>query len=130
MHFCILHSVIRGGSRITRWGGGGANPHWRGRQPLTQVLFGENTCKNERIWSCGGGGARRKLLYADLPLVMLGLIKFYTKLMMNTVCNSNLLFIKYIYYTVQVEFCYNVAHMCRSSCSLVELCSLCCPSSK
>ena len=39
---------------------------------------------------------------------------------MNTVCNSNLLFIKYIYYTVQVEFCYNVAHMCRASSSLVE----------
>ena len=49
---------------------------------------------------------------------------------MNTVCNSNLLFIKCIYYTVQVEFCYNVAHMCRASSSLVELCSLCCPSSK
>ena len=51
-------------------------------------------------------------------------------MMTNTECNSNLLFIKYIYYTVQVEFCYNVAHMCRASSSLVELCSLCCPSSK
>ena len=39
--------------------------------------------------------------------------------MMNTVCNSNLLFIKYIYYTVQVEFCYNVAHMCRASSRVV-----------
>ena len=29
--------------------------HWRGRQPLTQALFGENICKNERIWSCWGG---------------------------------------------------------------------------
>ena len=34
---------------------GGANPHWRGRQPPTQVLFDENICKNERIWSCWGG---------------------------------------------------------------------------
>ena len=65
-------------------------------------------------------------LYQCKPL----LIKFYTKMMMNTVCNSNLLFIKYIYYTVQVEFCYNVAHMCRASCSLVELCSLQCVLSK
>ena len=45
---------------------GGANPHWRGHQPLTQVLFGENICKNERIWSCWG--ARQKLLYVDPPL--------------------------------------------------------------
>ena len=36
--------------------GGGANPRWRGCQPLTQALFGENICKNERIWSCWGGG--------------------------------------------------------------------------
>ena len=35
--------------------GGGANPRWRGRQPPTQALFGENICKNERIWSCWGG---------------------------------------------------------------------------
>ena len=33
-------------------GGGGGG----GRQPPTQVLFGENICKNERIWSCWGGG--------------------------------------------------------------------------
>ena len=52
---------IRGGSRISRWGG---------RQPPTQALFGENICKNERIWSCWGGGARRKLLYVDPPLNM------------------------------------------------------------
>ena len=51
-------------------------------------------------------------------------------MMTNTECNSSLLFIKYIYYTVQVEFCYNVAHMCRASCSLVELCSLQCVLSK
>ena len=56
--------------------------------------------------------------------IWLAVIKFYMKMMMNTVCNSNLLFIKYIYYTVQVEFCYNVAHMYRASSSLVELCSL------
>ena len=37
---------------------GGTNPHWRGHQPLTQALFGENICKNERIWSCWGGGGR------------------------------------------------------------------------
>ena len=37
----------------------------------------------------------------------------------------------YIYiYTVQVEFCYNVANMCRASSSLVELCSLQCVLSK
>ena len=34
---------------------GGANPSWRGHQPLTQALFGENICKNERIWSCWRG---------------------------------------------------------------------------
>ena len=48
---------------------GGANPHWRGCQPLTQVFFCENICKNERIWSCWGGGMCQKLLYVDLPLV-------------------------------------------------------------
>ena len=47
--------------------GGGANPHWRGHQPPTQALFGENICKNERIWSCWGG-AHWKLLYVDPPL--------------------------------------------------------------
>ena len=55
-------------------GGGGANPRWRGHQPLTQVLFGENICKNERIWSCWGGGrgrAHRKLLYVDPPLLVI-----------------------------------------------------------
>ena len=36
--------------------GGGTNPHWSGHQPPTLVLFGENICKNERIWSCWGGG--------------------------------------------------------------------------
>ena len=51
---------------------GGANPHWRGHQPLTQVLFSENICKNERIWSCWWGGVRRKLLYVDPPLAILG----------------------------------------------------------
>ena len=35
--------------------------------------FGENICKNERIWSCGGG-RRRKLLYVDPPLPMSGTI--------------------------------------------------------
>ena len=48
---------------------GGANPRWRGHQPPTQVHFSENICKNERIWSCWGGGARRKLLYVDPPLI-------------------------------------------------------------
>ena len=33
---------------------GGTNPRWRGHQPPTQALFGENICKNERIWSCWG----------------------------------------------------------------------------
>ena len=42
-----------------------------GRQRPTQALFGENICKNERIWSCwGGGGVRRKLLYVDPPLLI------------------------------------------------------------
>ena len=38
--------------RIPHFPLGGANPHWRGHQPPTQALFGENKCKNERIWSC------------------------------------------------------------------------------
>ena len=59
--------MCRGGSGISHWGGG-TNPHWRGHQPLTQVLFGENICKNERIWSCWGG-THQKLLYVDLPLM-------------------------------------------------------------
>ena len=37
--------------------------------------------------------------------------KVLYEMMMNTVCNSNLLFIKYIYYAVQVEFCYKL-HIC------------------
>ena len=45
----------RGGSRISRWGGG-RQPSLEGRQPPTQALFGEKICKNERIWSCWGGG--------------------------------------------------------------------------
>ena len=60
-----LTKHYRGGSRISHWGG--TNPRWRGCQPPTQVLFGENICKNERIWSCWGG-ARRKLLHVDPPL--------------------------------------------------------------
>ena len=63
------HSIVRGGSRISRWGRG-ANPCWRGHQPPTQALFSENICKNERIWSCWGG-AHRKLLYVDPPLIVL-----------------------------------------------------------
>ena len=47
---------------------GGGQPLLEGRKPPTQVLFGENICKNERIWSCWGGGARRKLLYVGPPL--------------------------------------------------------------
>ena len=52
--------------RIQDFPFGGANPHWRGRQPPTQVLFGENKCKNKRIWSCWGGG---ELLHVDPPLM-------------------------------------------------------------
>ena len=37
---------------------GGAPTLGRGCQPPTQALFGENICKNERIWSCWGGGGR------------------------------------------------------------------------
>ena len=29
-----------------------------GHQPLTWVLFGENVCEKERIWSCRGVGGR------------------------------------------------------------------------
>ena len=42
----------------------------RGHQPPTQALFGENICKNERIWSCWGG-VHQKLLYVDPPLIRL-----------------------------------------------------------
>ena len=59
-------TLTRGGSRTSHWGG--TNPHWRGHQPLTQALFGENICKNKRIWSCWGG-TRWKLLYVDPPLL-------------------------------------------------------------
>ena len=47
-----LHIFTRGGSRISHWG---APPLvGRGANLPTQVLFGENICKNERIWSCWG----------------------------------------------------------------------------
>ena len=55
---------------------------------------------------------RFSLLFLEILTTSDTMIKFYMKMMTNTVCNSNLLFIKYIYYTVQVEFCYKVAHMC------------------
>ena len=42
-----------GGSRISRKGGG-MDPLGGGCGPLTQVLFSENVCKNEGIWSCRG----------------------------------------------------------------------------
>ena len=77
--------------------GGGANPHWRGHQPLTQALFGENIytickicktiCKNKRIWSCwGGGGARRKLLYVDLPLTAIDDVTVATDGVIHIIC--------------------------------------------
>ena len=50
----LIYSSFQG--RIQDFPLGGANPHWRGHQPPTQVLFSENICKNERIWSCWGGG--------------------------------------------------------------------------
>ena len=65
------YKMYRGGPRISRWGG--ANPRWRGCQPPTQALFGENICKNERIWSCWGGGVCQKLLYVDLPVMYLNI---------------------------------------------------------
>ena len=45
---------------------GGTPTLMRGRQSPTQTLFGENICKNKRIWSCWG--ARAGNLYVDLPL--------------------------------------------------------------
>ena len=41
-----MNMVNSGGSRISRWGGGG------GRQPPTRTLFGKNVCQNERNGSC------------------------------------------------------------------------------
>ena len=52
-----------------------------------------------------------RLDYDETQFWLLLIKLLCTKMMMNTECNSNLLFIKYIYYTVQVEFCYNVAHI-------------------
>ena len=55
--------------------GGGANLP-------TQALFGENICKNERIWSCWGG-AHRKLLYVDPPLKVNSVVSSqFTKLLL------------------------------------------------
>ena len=53
-----LNTAVMAGSRIFGrrgrgpffFGGGG------GHEPLTWALFGENVCRNEGIWSCGGGG--------------------------------------------------------------------------
>ena len=61
------YKSIRGGSRISRWGGGDANPRWRGRQPPTQA-FSVKTYVKMKEFGPVGGGARRKLLYVDLPL--------------------------------------------------------------
>ena len=84
-------------------GGGDANPRWRGRQPPTQALFGENICKNERIWSClGGGGARRKLLYVDPPLVYKAMIlPYFFTWTTHTAENTTLLDYKKLYTYVQ-----------------------------
>ena len=49
-----FRSEISGGSRISRWGG--ADPLGGHQSPMC-TLFGENICKNERNWSCWGGGA-------------------------------------------------------------------------
>ena len=46
----IPFSVFSGESRISHWG---CRPV-RGHQPLTLVLFSENTCERERIGSCWG----------------------------------------------------------------------------
>ena len=39
---------------------GGVDPLGGGGVDLTQVLFAENVCKNEGIWSCMGGMHRAK----------------------------------------------------------------------
>ena len=44
---------VSGGSRISRWGGGG-------RRPPMWALFGKNVCENERIGSRLGGGSTRR----------------------------------------------------------------------
>ena len=46
MHY-QMYDQISGGSRISRWGGGG-------RQPPTRTLFGKNICEKE-IDPVGGG---------------------------------------------------------------------------
>ena len=46
--------------------GGGANPHWRGCQPPTQVLFGETYVKMKEFGPVGGHAP--ETLYVDLPL--------------------------------------------------------------
>ena len=67
LRLTVMHSQ----GRIQDFLLGGTNPRWRGHQPPTQVLFGENICKNERIWSCWGGTCR-ELWYVDPPLIVIG----------------------------------------------------------
>ena len=54
-----ISSTDSGGSRISRRG---ACTHLGGREPLTQVLFGENVCENERI------GSHREACIRHAPL--------------------------------------------------------------
>ena len=56
----IGNIVVRGGLGVSRLERGG-KPRWGAGQPMTQVLFSKNACKNERIGSGSRFGARRKL---------------------------------------------------------------------
>ena len=59
--------VSSGGSRISRWGGGGALIHWGGVLTSDTYTFGKNICKNKRNGSCWGACAGNAPL--DLPMV-------------------------------------------------------------
>ena len=60
-----INFILRtGGSRISCRGRG---TFFGGRGPPTRVLFGENGCETERIWS-RSGGVRWEILYVDLPM--------------------------------------------------------------
>ena len=82
-----------------------------GLKSLTTLDLNENKISVIQIDAFSHLLKLKKLMLNGNKIVEIHKDIFYTKIMMNNECNIYLLFIKYIYYTVQVESCYNVAHM-------------------
>ena len=64
----FTHFTIRGGSRISRWGGAPTLIGWGAN--LRHRCFSVKTYVKTKEFGPVGGGTRRKLLYVDPPLTM------------------------------------------------------------